>query len=389
MFDSKKDQDYIKRENQKIIVDVIKNNRPISRADIAKITDMSATTVGRIVSELIDCGFVKETSLTSSGVGRKAILLDIDVNTIINVGVNLTKYFYEIGIVDFDGKIIEYKRINLDTSKYQPDTVIEMISMSINKEIEQSSIEQINIKGICIGVPGMVDFNKGKVILSAQLGWQNIDVAYKVTKLTNINTIIDNSLKLKALAETIYGTAKSSGKIAVISIGDGVGSALIIDGELYRGSNNSAGEVGHTTVEPYGMLCECGKRGCLQTYIAKGALLKEANKFKNISNVNEIVKAFEARETWAINILEMAATYIGITINNIICMYNPDTVILSGELIEEQPKIIEIIESKLTFSIWEPFKDTFNIEYSKLRNEGIIIGAASLSIKINMNFNKC
>lgn len=376
----KHDQEYIKKQNKIMILNVIRNKRPISRADIAKITSMSPTSVGRIVGELEGIGLIRETELFSNGVGRKAMLLDIDAKSVLNIGVYLNRDVTRIGIVDFDGNIIKDETIKYSTSGIAPEIVIDNIADYIEKIINESNVDIEKINGIGIGMPGIIDFKHGKVIFSAQLGWKDIDVASRITKKLNIRTTIDNTVKLKALAESSQKAFEGSHRIALMSFGSGVGSALVIDGEIFRGNKNVAGEIGHTTVEPNGMLCECGRRGCLQTYIADSALIQEARKVSDVSSVRDIFDAANRKEDWAINILDMTATYISIAINNVLCMYNPDTVILGGRLIESNPEIVDLINKKCEKYIWDPFKGTFKIVYSKLKNDAVIIGAADLAL---------
>ena len=383
----KHDQEYIKKQNKIMILNVIRNKRPISRADIAKITGMSPTSVGRIVSELEEIGLIKETELFSNGVGRKAMLLDIDAKSVLNVGVYLNRDITRIGIVDFDGNIIKDETIKYSTSGIAPEVVIDNLADYIEKIINESNVDIKKINGIGIGIPGIIDFKLGKVVFSAQLGWRDIDVASRITKKLNIRTTIDNTVKLKALAESSQKAFEDSHRIVLMSFGSGVGSALVIDGEIFRGNKNIAGEIGHTTVEPNGMLCECGRRGCLQTYIADSALIREARKVSDVSSVRDIFDAANRKEDWAINILDMTATYISIAINNVLCMYNPDTVILGGRLIESNPEIIDLINEKCEKYIWDPFKGTFKLVYSKLKNDAVIIGAAALSLNTYLDMD--
>lgn len=383
----KRDQEYIKKQNKNMIFNVIRSKRPISRADIAKIVDMSPTSVGRIVNELTETGLIKESEYASSKVGRKAILLDIDAKSVLNIGVYLNRDIYKIGIVDFNSNILFYKSISFNAINVSPDNVIEQLANSIKEIIKESKVDVSKINGIGIGMPGIIDFKKGKVIISAQLGWKDINVAEKLRKLLKIKVTVDNTVKLKALAESLYGSAINSRKTALISFGSGVGSALVIDGEIYRGEQNIAGEIGHTTVEPTGMLCECGRRGCLQTYIAEAALIQEANKVSHVESLKDIFEAYKNGSEWAINMLDMTTTYIAIAINNMVCMYSPDTVILSGRLIDSYPIMANMIDKKLDKYIWEPFRGKFNLVYSKLRRDAVIIGAASLALKTYLSLD--
>ncbi|WP_432402096.1 ROK family transcriptional regulator [Wukongibacter sp. M2B1] len=376
----KRDQEYIKQNNLKMILDIIKDKRSISRAEMVKMTNMSPTSVSRIVGSLIDLGLVKETEASSSGVGRKAILLDLDLESVMTIGVYINKHIINVGIVNFGGEILYQDKIKLNSKDIYPEAIISKACSIIKQTIKDSKIDCSKIIGIGVSLPGIIDSKKGTVIFSASLSWENVNIAKAIENKLNIKTIVDNDVKLEALAESLYGVGKNSGKTALVNFGRGVGSALIIDGEIFRGVTNIAGEIGHITIDPNGILCECGRRGCLQTFIVEDNLIEEANKVKEIVDIKEIFEASHNGENWAVSILERAVTYMCITINNIVCMYNPDTIVLSGSLIEAYPEILKAVEEKCKTLIWSPLRGTFKILYSKLKSESDIIGPATLAL---------
>ncbi|MFD0694720.1 ROK family protein [Paenibacillus sp. GCM10027628] len=378
---NKHDQEFIKKKNKNMVLDLIKSSRPISRAEIAKMTSMSPTSVGRIVSELCQMGLVKETDQYSSGVGRKATLLDIDAGSVLAIGVQMDKGLIKIGIVDFDGRIVVEKRITRLYHLDDPAQVAVELSEQIKALIDAEHIETAKIIGIGIGVPGIIDTDKGMIVFSSQLGWKNVSFASLVQSRLNMPTVIDNDLKVKALGENYYGFVKGSKRAVLLGFGSGVGSALVIDGTVYRGESNIAGEIGHSTIDPNGMLCECGKRGCLQTYIADFTLIQEANKVKPIASIQEIFDSMRNNETWALHIIDRACTYIAITVSNVVCMYNPETIILSGDLIEQHPEMLETVKQKINHFIWGPFNGTYHLVSSKLQDIGVIVGAATLTLQ--------
>lgn len=383
----KRDQEYIKQKNLKMILDIIKNSRSISRADIVKLTNMSPTSVSRIVGSLIDLGLVKETETYSNGVGRKAILLDLDLESVMTVGVYINKHVIKVGIVNFGGEILYKNILELNTRDIDSDMLIDKTCALIRTTIEASSIDSEKIIGIGVSLPGIINSKIGEVVFSASLSWENVHIARAIKEKLSIRTIVDNDVKLKALAESVYGVGRDSGKTALVNFGRGVGSALIMDGEIYRGVTNIAGEIGHITIDPNGILCECGRRGCLQTFIVEENLIAEANKVKSIDNIKEIFTAASNGENWAVSILERAITYMCITINNIVCMYNPDTIILSGSLIEVYPDILKAVEEKCKTLIWNPIRGSFKILYSELKSESDIIGPSTLALNTFLSFD--
>lgn len=378
----KRDQIYIKNKNKNLVLSLIQSHGMISRAEIAKLTKMSATTVSRIVSSLMEMNLVQETDQYTTGVGRKATLVTLNSKSVLSIGVELDEKTIRVGFIDFLGKLIVSeslsKKINED-----PESVIAKVSEIITRLLLGHKFQTNNIIGVCIGLPGLIDNENGIVNMSTQLGWNNINLAKLAKEKLGFQVIIDNELKVKAYAETRVGKARHSNKMVMIGFGSGVGSALTIDKEIYRGNSNTAGEIGHTVVNPNGTLCTCGNFGCIQTYIAERFLLEEASKNTEVQSIEEIINFAERNEKWAVNIIERAITYAVIAINNSVCIENPDTVILTGSLIDQSNYIRERIISKCDNHIWEALKHSFVIDISELGSSGVVLGAGLL---IQSNF---
>jgi predicted NBD/HSP70 family sugar kinase len=377
----KRDQEYIKNMNRILVLDKIRKHRPVSRVELAKLTDMSATAIGRIVGDLIDAGLVKETDQHSSGVGRKATMLDLEVHSIVSVGVEVDRNRVRIGLVDLEDKMFAQREVRLDRRFSAPDRIREAIEDNVRAMFEEHRLEFASCIGIGIGIPGVVDPASRTVVFSAQMGWSSVNIAEKLEERLGLPVMLDNDLKVKALGESEMASAADKGIEVLISIGSGVGSAVVMDGRIYRGANNIAGEIGHSTVDPNGKLCECGKRGCLQTYITDLAMLQEANQIKQVDNVGELYAFMRQGERWACNIVDRACMYIAMTINNVVCTYNPDSIILTGDFIDIGPDIMEQVRGKLKDFIWEPFVGTFELTRSRLGDQAVLAGAAKLALQ--------
>lgn len=371
----KQDQILMKKQNKILVLDIIKNQSPISRMEIAKITGMSPTSITRIVGELNNEGFIRETELVTSGVGRKAALLDICDDVLYTIGIEIDKFVFKIGIVNYVGEIICFQTFHRNPTESYEET-LETINQKVKFMIEQSAISIRKIIGLAVGLPGFIDYKNGIVRLSDQLRWQDVPLAQDLKKVTSLNVIIDNELKMKVMAEHAVGKAKGSQNSILVGIGSGIGAAIILNGEIYRGESNNAGEIGHTVVDPNGNVCSCGKIGCLATYISEGAILADCRKVKDLASIDDVYIAFRNKEPWALNILDRTSTYIALAISNISCLYNPEYIILSGELIDRIPEIKHSIEAKCEMYMWEPVKQTVQMVYSTLGDYGVVLGAA-------------
>ncbi|MDY0393680.1 ROK family protein [Virgibacillus halophilus] len=224
--------------------------------------------------------------------------------------------------------------------------------------------------------PDLLTIKKGNVKLSAQFNWKDIPFLELLRSKIDLPLYIDNELKLQALAEYNRGGNSKQENMVVISFGSGVGSALISKGEIYRGEDNFAGEIGHTIVDPLGAYCPCGNFGCLQTYIAEQFLLDEASKTKKLNSIDDLISVAKEGEKWASNILDKATTYAALTVNNVICLNNPDVVVLTGSLVVNHPEIREEVLRKCKDQIWSAAAETFRLDTTEMGSEGVVVGAA-------------
>lgn len=377
---TKHDQELMRKENKGTILNLIRDLKPVSRSELARITRMSPTSVSRIVNELIENGLVQETEPVSGKVGRKALLLDTVPNSVYTVCAHLDPDITRIGIVNFDGEVIHERSIICDANQMTWQAFTDKICDEMQNMIVQSSCDPHKIIGAGIGVPGLIDTNQGIVLFSPQLQWKNIELGSFAQKHLGYPTLIENKVKTKALAENTYSLKENKRKVAFVHFGTGVGSTLIVDNHIFRGSTNSAGEIGHTTIEPNGRLCDCGRRGCLQTYITEKALLQDARTHKNVSCLQDIFDSAAHQEDWAVNLLNTLHTYMSMTICNVICMYNPDIVIIGGKLTEQPTNLLQILQRTVNEMIWSPFKDSYELKMAALGDKAGLLGMSILIV---------
>ena len=376
-----KDQNFLKKKNQSLVLDMILEQGPISRAEIAKQASMSPTSASRIVASLEKKNLIQEVGIQDTTIGRKATYFIPNKDSIISVGVQIDREQIRIGFMDFIGAFIALE--SYDYSALNPEEVVRFIGEKVEEIKKDKQIVSSKIVGICVGLPGLIE-NKIRVVkFSAQFNWSGVLLGQLLEEEIGIGVIIDNDLNLKAFGEYTLNPEIEDEDMTMIGFGSGVGSALISKGKIFRGQANFSGEIGHTVVDPFGLYCPCGNSGCIQTYIAEQFLLEEASKAKPINSIEELLDESKKGEKWAINIIDKAVTYAAITINNVICIYNPDIVVLTGSLIENHPEIKKRVLEKCKHQIWSPAMNTFTLQASKIGENGVVIGAA---LKVRRNF---
>jgi len=196
------------------------------------------------------------------------------------------------------------------------------------------------------------------------LKWENCHIREDLTGVFDCEVIVDNELKMQIIAEIgdIYTPLYSN--CILVGIGTGIGAAILLNGEVYRGIQNKAGEISHITINPFGEMCHCGKRGCLSMYISEVTLLKRTPKNLNIHSIEEILHCVEQGEQWAVDIQQDVATYLAIAINNLVCLYEPEAVIVSGEIIEHNVTFQKLLSEKCKQYIWKELQPHFDLQFS-------------------------
>lgn len=371
LLETKHDQSMVKKHHLLLLFKIIKRNGPISRADLAKITKMSATSASRIVKDLIDENFIEEVGETEGNIGRRARLLAVKPKGGIMFGVNIETDFIEIGVVDLNGTIIFKKKkdINLISPPYE---VLDDIADFITGIMDEYKNSNNRVMGCGVSIPGIVDWPTGKVVMSPQFHWSNIEVGKYLEKKISVSVLVDNQVKAILLGESLYGNAVGVESATCIYVGSGLGAAFIDKGEVVRGADNMAGEIGHTIVNPNGPLCHCGRMGCLQTYICASALEKESGR-----PYYEIFEAKTRNEPWAVGLLDKAAEYLAMTISNVTYTYNPEVIILAGTLIDEYPEWVQLVKKKAQKYMGTTDKLSVQIHYEASSTAGIL-GASCL-----------
>lgn len=367
-----KNQDYLKKENLILVLRMISDYGPISRAEISNKTNMSPTSASRIVALLSEKNLIEEVEMNHRQVGRKANYFTLKNNGIYFLGVELDNSYFRIGLMNFNEELVYKKKVTLQKSS--PDIVVKQIADEVYELKKKHDLLDNHILGLCVGLPGIIDPERGVVNFSVQLQWENYPLADVLYEQLGIPTMIDNELKLKALSEYKFCDYNVE-HLIILGFGSGVGSALISHGEISRGKFNFAGEIGHTIVDPNGAYCPCGNFGCLQTYIAEPFLLNEASKSKQVNSLEELILEVKDGHTWAKNLISKAIKYASIAINNTVCSFNPDLVILSGSLIENHPYIQEELLKEYPATIWGPANNSFDVGISKTKDEGVVLGA--------------
>ncbi|WP_054704042.1 ROK family protein [Bacillus sp. JCM 19041] len=339
----KHDQQYIKQQNKQWVYELIKEQEPITKPNLVKQTKMSPTSIGRIVSDLVEQSLIIEAPSESTGVGRNAVRLEINRNTLWSIGVELDMDTIRIGLINLKGELCKTKETAFQV-RGEAVNALNKVAAFIEELLVEENLNKQNILGIGIGVPGLIHKDEGIVVHSDQLLWENVDVGAYVEAQTGLDVFVDNELKMQVMAEQHKRDVEKDPTMVLVGIGSGVGSAVVINGDIYRGQSNRAGEIGHTIVNPHGNMCKCGRMGCLATYVSEKSLLQQAQNGLNTETMEELSTYYKQGNPLARSIIDQATMYIAIAIGNVCSTFDPKTIVLSGQFFSYLPEARQTVE---------------------------------------------
>lgn len=387
---------FIKDLNQALILNIVRNQDPISRSEIAKMIKLSPAAVSNLTDKLIKEGYIREKGPGSSEAGRKPILLELNPKARFVVGIDLERVnTVKAAITDLRANIICKKKHFLKDTDFS--TVVDSIVNIVHELVDASGLKIEKIMGIGIGTPGLLDHHKGKVIYSTYLHWRNVPLSALIEQELDIPVIIDTDTNAPALAEQKYGAGKEAKDLIYITVGPGLGAGIIIDGQIYHGIDGTAGEFGHTIIDPDGPLCSCGNRGCLETMVAEASIIKRATEGIRKGKVSLISKLaqnqeglitpkiiYEAalkKDKFAVEVIQETGYYLGLGLVSLVNLLNPEVIVIGGDISQVADILLEPVREVVLSRALSVPAQRVRIVASHFGKDAGIIGAATLVLE--------
>ncbi len=382
--------------NRSMVFDLIRRKGPISRAEIARTIGLSIPTVMKITEEFSHKQFVQDVGKGESSGGKRPELLELvpDSKYIIGVGVGRSKT--NVLMMNLAGEVF-IREIMETGGPAVPEVWISRLIQVIENVIRESGLSRKQILGMGIGMPGILDEKSGKVLFSPDFKWENVDMLTPIRERFKMDITIENANRALAMGEYYFGAGVDSRNFLVVNLGHGIGSAIMREGEFYRGSSGSSGEIGHIILEKNGPKCNCGNLGCLEAIASGNAIARDAkiavlegNATKIMELVNEDINRIEAKTVFeaarlgdrlAIQITERAMQYIGIGLANYINLLDPDLIILFGGLTNAGDIFLKKVKEVLRERQMKFAGRQVKLVISQMGENGTAVGSASLVLK--------
>lgn len=367
----KTDNKSVKLNNKSLILNCLKNGS-FSRAEIAEKTGLSKAAVTLLVNEFISNNEITEQGIFPQGtVGRPKIALELVKNSHFAIGFSLHRKKLSATIVNLVGDPI--KTVSADTKGYtSPAAAIDYLYESIFKTIREENLDETKILGIGVSSPGPLDYKDGIIFSPPNLNlFNNFNVKNYLKTKTNLPVFLDNNAVLLALREDNLRNKHYKNNLFLVS-SEGIGSAVLINRKIFRGSSGHSGEIGHITVEPHGIPCPCGNKGCLERYISLAALKEKFN----IENLDSALKDEKISE----NVTDYIVKYLSDALISAVNILDLDCIIIYGELNDKNSIIAGKLEAEINKRSIISNAHKISVLPSLQGDEGIELCAASAVI---------
>ena len=372
----------IKETNRKKIIKLLLEKNEVTKLDISRSLDISITTVSTNITELKKEGIVSDVrSLESTG-GRKAMALKINENCRFALGIALTPRHVKLSLINLKKEVIGDIRIR--HNKKDIESIIDIAKENINKILNNKEISIDKLLGIGISIPGTVDSEEGIIKNCYLLGAENYNLKKSFEEF-NTTIYIDNEANLSAYYEFLNKKGILS-NLLYVSITDGLGLGIIIDGKIYRGSNNAAGEMGHIKIIIGGKSCKCGSQGCLESYTSKNVLIEDFNEISNekLNDIEEFISLFEKGDKTTKEVLERYFNILGVGIANLTMLLDPSSVVLGGDINILLKENIDFLRSIVYKDNLFTNEEICKIDVTKFK-ESYLLGAAMVPLEEFLN----
>ncbi|MBS4207826.1 ROK family transcriptional regulator [Bacillus sp. FJAT-50079] len=373
-------QQVVKKENKTLVLQIIRNHEEISRADIAQRSGLNKGTVSSLVAELLEEQLVLEKGPGVSSGGRRPVMLTFNHAAGHSIGIDLGVNYIHAVLTDLSGTMI-MEHSNAYTSSSIEQTM-DIVKEHIRKLKESAPPTPYGITGIGIGVPGLIDKDSA-VLLAPNLGWKNSSIRKEIEAAFDIPVIVENEANAGAYGEKVFGSGKDIENLVYISSGIGIGTGIIINGELYKGVSGFSGEFGHMTIDVNGETCRCGNIGCWELYASEQYLQRKNPTQLMIDDhfLDHLIDSAKQNDPKIIELFEQTANYLGVGIVNIIHAMNPQQLIIGNRLSAAKQWMEPIIQEYVQKHALTSHMNHIQITFSTPSFPATALGMAAFSFE--------
>jgi predicted NBD/HSP70 family sugar kinase len=360
--------------NQQLLLRALHDHSPLSRADLARLTGLTRTSVSGLVGSLIDDGLIEEVGRGRSSGGKSPILLRVAPDGRHLIGLDLGEAQFSGAVVNLRGDIL--CSIHLPLEGRNGEAAVELVFELVDA---LRADDRSPLLGIGIGAPGVIDTRTGTVRWSVNLDWAELGLGPLVESRYGVPVVVANDSHAAALAELTFHRRPRPNNLIVIKVGRGIGAGIILNGQLFQGDGYGAGEFGHIPRGRDGAECRCGRTGCLETLTSMRALVDAAQAFDpTITDETGLVAAFRAGVVEVRRIVLEAAHELGLAVGWLIGVLNVRHVLLVGPVAAFGQDWLGEVQRAARSSVLELLARDSQIEFGHVHDDMVVLGASAL-----------
>ncbi len=368
----------IRQINEALVLGVIHDHGPISRTDIADLSNLSPATITGIMGKLIRQGLAREREAGASTGGRPPVLVEIDRDAGCVVGVKLTETHLIAALTDLGAEVLAQDTAPIGNDK-SPEAVVEALATVI--ESLRSQAPDRRFYGAGVGLAGAIDRRGGICRFSPYLPWRDVPLRRLLRERIGSPVVIENDVSALTLAERWFGGGAGLSDFVVVTLGRGVGLGMVLDGRLYRGGHGAGGEFGHITMDIDGPHCDCGKYGCLEALVGEPALARRiAAVFGPETTLSHGAERARAGDPEALEVFASAARTLGLALAGVVNVLNPTRVIVGGEGIHTLDLLLEPLRETLDTHCFDGLFEDLDLVVEPWGDDAWARGAAGLML---------
>ena len=360
--------------NRDFVLEIIRSQQPVARADLARVSGLQPSTVSAIVAQLIDEKWVKEGQIARLPRGRHPALLSLNDELVI-LAVDVRPKQAIVALLDLNGRYLAREVVPLVSD---PDSAISKIVLCM--EAMRVSHSGRSFEGIGISMPGRIDPDSQRLILAPNLKWGSYDIKEVIEKKMRLQVELMNAANASLLAELWSGKLDGIRNAVLITVSEGIGAAILANGQIITSRSGLAGEFGHSPIDPAGPRCGCGQRGCWEVFASSNAALRyyaELRPKAPAANIHELLRMAEEEDSAAIEAVSRQATCLGRGLRLITAALAPEVILIAGDITTSWarfgPRIQAELESTMLAGKAPQLGVTSDGELARLRGAAAVV----------------
>lgn len=363
------------------VVAALRRHGALSRPAIAAHTRLSRATVAGAVYELVDEGVAVELTAESGGrAGRPAALVRLGRRAGVVVGVDIDRQHVRVAVADLGHQILAERVAPVDVDARDPEHGLATAELLIDSVMAEAGVDRGEVDAVGVGIPGPVTA-AGELGSSTILpGWSGVRAEERVSERFGLPVLVDNDANLGALGEWTAGAGRGCANVTYIKAAAGIGCGLVLGGAPFRGAGGTAGELGHTLVEPGGRRCRCGNRGCLETVAGVGALLELAAQLSETVTLDDVLRRAADGDHICRSVIADAGSAIGAAAANLCNLINPELIVVGGDLAPAGELLLGPLRAALRGAAIASAADDVRVVASALGERAELLGALALAL---------